>query len=246
MVNINLNVINSCVSTNEIAFNAALNGAKEGNSYLSYNQTKGRGRNSNEWISIKGNLFLSTIIRPNKKKSYWNQLSIIVGFSALEVFCELGVDKNIIEMKWPNDILVDKKKISGILLESSDNFIVAGIGANILKNPTKEKKWDTARLIDYINFTASIEDIGLKILDKVFNNYIVWENFGLKAFINKVNPFIKNINCMICVKLSSQSDYINGIFLGLGDDGGLKIKQNKEVLEFYSIDNFYFPERNSI
>jgi hypothetical protein len=51
---------------------------------------------------------------------------------------------------------------------------------------------------------------------------------------------------MICVKLSSQSDYINGIFLGLGDNGGLKIKQNEEVLEFFSIDNFYFPERNSI
>ena len=42
MVNINLNVMNSCASTNEIAFNAALNGANEGNSYLSYNQTKGR------------------------------------------------------------------------------------------------------------------------------------------------------------------------------------------------------------
>ena len=62
MININLNILNSCSSTNDIAFKAAQKGAKEGDSYLSYEQTKGRGRNNKLWISMKGNLFLSTII----------------------------------------------------------------------------------------------------------------------------------------------------------------------------------------
>jgi len=57
LLNINLNLLNVCTSTNDIAFNAALNGEVEGTSYLSHIQTKGRGRNQNKWTSTKGNLF---------------------------------------------------------------------------------------------------------------------------------------------------------------------------------------------
>ena len=110
MVNINLNILNSCSSTNDIAFKAAIKGAEEGNSYLAFLQTNGRGRNNNHWTSIKGNLFLSTIIKPKLNKSCWYQLSSIIGFSILDVLYELGINKDIIEFKWPNDVLVDKKK----------------------------------------------------------------------------------------------------------------------------------------
>jgi biotin-(acetyl-CoA carboxylase) ligase len=64
-----LNVLQTCSSTNDIAFKEAKNGAIEGSSYLSYIQTNGRGRNKNKWQSTKGNLFLSTILRPSKKKN---------------------------------------------------------------------------------------------------------------------------------------------------------------------------------
>ena len=136
MVNINLNILNSCSSTNDIAFKAAKEGAEEGNSYLAYLQTNGRGRNNNQWTSMKGNLFLSTIIKPKLNKSCWYQLSSIIGFSILDVLYELGINKDIIEFKWPNDVLVDKRKISGVLLESSHDFIIAGIGLNVLEVPT--------------------------------------------------------------------------------------------------------------
>jgi biotin-(acetyl-CoA carboxylase) ligase len=65
-----LNVLQTCSSTNDIAFKEAKNGAIEGSSYLSYMQTKGRGRNENKWQSTKGNLFLSTVLRPSKKKYF--------------------------------------------------------------------------------------------------------------------------------------------------------------------------------
>ena len=78
MVNINLNILNSCSSTNDIAFKAAKKGAKEGDSYLAYEQTKGRGRNNNLWNSMKGNLFLSTIIRSKSNKSCLSNLVILL------------------------------------------------------------------------------------------------------------------------------------------------------------------------
>jgi len=242
MVNINLNILNSCSSTNDIAFKAAQKGAKEGDSYLAYEQTKGRGRNNNLWISMKGNLFLSTIIKPKSNKSCWYQLSSIIGFSILDVLYELGVNKDIIEFKWPNDVLVDKRKISGVLLESSHDFIIAGIGLNVLEVPTLDEKWKTTKLNDYIDKKISLEGIGLKILNKIFVNYTLWAKNGFGIFYNKINPYIKNINECINFKISSKSKLIKGVFLGLGINGGLKIKNNNDIIEYFSIDNFSFPK----
>ncbi|MDB2479114.1 biotin--[acetyl-CoA-carboxylase] ligase, partial [Alphaproteobacteria bacterium] len=143
MVNINLKTLTTCSSTNDIALEGAKAGLDEGTSYLSYSQTKGRGRNDNKWTSLEGNLFLSTIIRPKQEKKYWQQLSLILGISIIELLVKFGINQKLIELKWPNDILVKNKKISGILLESSHDFIVAGIGLNVKKSPEIEDKWET-------------------------------------------------------------------------------------------------------
>ena len=244
MININLNILNSCSSTNDIAFKAAQQSGKEGDSYLSYEQTNGRGRNNNKWDSMKGNLFLSTIIKPKVNKSFWHQLSLIVGFSILDVLREIGIERDIIELKWPNDVLVDRRKISGVLLESSHDFIVVGIGLNILKAPTLETKWKTTKLNNYINQVISIKDIGLKILNKLFVNYTFWETHGFKFFYNKINPYINNINQSIIFKSDAKSHLIKGIFLGVGESGGLKIIKNNVIFEHISIHSFSFPGDN--
>ena len=246
MVNINLNILNSCSSTNDIAFKAATMGAEEGNSYLAYQQTNGRGRNNNQWTSMKGNLFLSTIIKPKLNKSCWYQLSSIIGFSILDVLYELGINKEIIEFKWPNDVLVDKKKISGVLLESSHDFIIAGIGLNVLEVPILDEKWKTTKLNDYIDKKISLERIGFKILNKIFINYTLWAKHGFDIFYNKINPYIKNINECISFKISSKSKLINGVFLGLGINGGLKIKNKNDIVEYFSIESFSFPKDDII
>jgi len=110
LVNINLKTLTTCSSTNDIALEGAKAGLEEGTSYLSYSQTKGRGRNDNKWTSLEGNLFLSTIIRPKQEKKYWQQLSLILGISIIELLVKFGINQQLIELKWPNDILVKNKK----------------------------------------------------------------------------------------------------------------------------------------
>ncbi|MDC1357262.1 biotin--[acetyl-CoA-carboxylase] ligase [Pseudomonadota bacterium] len=240
MVDINLNILNVCTSTNDVAFKAASSGTREGSSYLAHIQTKGRGRNQNKWTSIKGNLFLSTIIKPKVNKSFWHQLSVIVGFSIIQVLIDLGINSNLIELKWPNDVLVDKKKISGVLLETSKNFIIVGIGLNILKTPNIETKWSTTKLNEHIKVSYTTEEIGLKILTKVFNNYLSWEKFGFSYFKEDLNENINNINNKIIIKMNSKSNPLTGIFLGLGDNGGLKIKTKSKITEHFSLESFSF------
>ena len=240
MLNINLNILNVCTSTNDIAFNAALSGEVEGTSYLAHTQTEGRGRNQNKWTSSKGNLFLSTIIKPKSDKSLWHQLSVIVGFSIVQVLVDLGVNSNLIDLKWPNDVLVDKKKISGVLLESSDNFIIVGIGLNIFKTPILETKWATTKLNDHLKGSINIKNIGLKILNKVFYNYYSWEKFGFVFFKEDINKKMFNINKNIIINVNSKSNLLNGVFLGIGDSGGIKVKTNSKITEYLSVENFTF------
>ena len=246
MVNIKLNILNTCTSTNDIAFDAAKNDAEEGSSYLSYDQTNGRGRNNNKWGSLKGNLFLSTILIPKTIKSNWHQLSLLVGYSVLEFLYEMGINKDIIELKWPNDVLVNNKKISGVLLESSYNFIIVGIGLNVLKVPLLEPKWETTKLNDYIFKIISLEDIALKILKKIFLNYTLWESYGFSIFNDKINPYVRNINKLVTLKIPSKSSLIHGIYLGIGDNGGLKIMKDNKIFEYFLIDSFSFSEDNFI
>ena len=240
MLNINLNILDVCTSTNDIAFNAALNGEVEGTSYLAHTQTEGRGRNQNKWTSSKGNLFLSTIIKPKSDKSLWHQLSVIVGFSIVQVLVDLGVNSNLIDLKWPNDVLVDNKKISGVLLEASDNFVIVGIGLNILKTPILETKWATTKLNDYVKGSINIKNIGLKILNKVFYNYYSWEKFGFVFFKEDINKKMFNINKNIIINVNSKSNLLNGVFLGIGDSGGIKVKTNSKITEYLSVESFTF------
>ena len=239
MVNINLNTLISCSSTNDLAFQGALDGLDEGNSFLSYSQTKGRGRNDNKWTSLKGNLFLSTIIRPKIEKKNWQQLSLIVAFSVIEVLLKFGIKKNQIELKWPNDILVNNKKIAGILLESFHDFIIVGIGLNVKKTPVNEEKWETTKIDDYINLNFSLKEIALKILDQLFLNYQIWNEKKFIYFREKINTFLKYRTKVIVINLNSNKNNLSGILLGLGDTGAMMIESGSSVFEYNSIESYY-------
>ena len=239
MVNINLKTLVTCSSTNDLAFQGAQDGLEEGVSFLSYSQTKGRGRNNNKWTSLKGNLFLSTIIRPRDEKKNWQQLSLIVAFSVIEVLLKLGINQNQIELKWPNDILVDNKKIAGILLESSHDFIIAGIGLNVKNTPVNEEKWKTTKVYDYTNLNLSLKEIAYKILDRFFFNYQTWNEKKFIFFKEKINNFLKYRTKVIAINLSSNKNTLSGILVGLGDTGTMMIDSGSGVFEYNSVDSYY-------
>ncbi len=102
-------------------------------------QTHGRGRRGNVWASESGNLYLSFLLKDNMSRD--EQFNVLIK-SSLSVFRLLrnhGIESNI---KYPNDILVDQKKISGILIETSGydklDWIVVGIGINVNQKDYKE------------------------------------------------------------------------------------------------------------
>ena len=104
---------------------------------VSETQANGRGQYGRKWISSKGNLFVSFFNELNKSNLTINAITIINCLLVKKLLSKFTRKK--ILFKKPNDLIIDKKKISGILQEvifvKSKKFLITGIGINIIKNP---------------------------------------------------------------------------------------------------------------
>jgi BirA family biotin operon repressor/biotin-[acetyl-CoA-carboxylase] ligase len=122
-------------STNTTAMAAAAEGAPQGTVFLAEEQSAGRGRGSNTWESERSTgIYCSVILRPPMPPSDVLVLSLAAG---LAVHGAIRIDSRVSpDLKWPNDVLIDGKKVCGILTEMNSEvtqvrFIVVGIGINV-------------------------------------------------------------------------------------------------------------------
>ena len=106
-------------------------------------QSAGRGRFRRKWVSHHGNLYASFIYACEERDA---RLSYAVAVAVADTLFSFGVVSTI---KWPNDILVDDKKISGILIEYYGRFVIVGIGINIATNPTVNE-YITTKIQNYV------------------------------------------------------------------------------------------------
>ncbi len=125
-------------------------------------QSAGRGRYKRTWISHHGNLYVSFIYNCEERDA---RLSYAVGVAIAETLIAFGVAPTI---KWPNDILIDDKKVSGTLIEYSGRFVIVGIGINIKTNPTVKANYKTTKLDNYTNVTRD------ELLNKLMRNLDKW------------------------------------------------------------------------
>jgi len=123
-------------STNTAAMAAAAEGAPEGSVFLAEEQTAGRGRGAHSWHSARSTgIYCSVILRPQLPPSDVLVLSLAVGL-AVQAAIEQVDSRVQADLKWPNDLLLDGKKVCGILAEMNSEatrvrYIVVGIGLNV-------------------------------------------------------------------------------------------------------------------
>jgi BirA family biotin operon repressor/biotin-[acetyl-CoA-carboxylase] ligase len=124
-------------------------GAEEGTVVVSETQTSGRGRLKREWVSPFGGLWFSTILRPHLKPLDASKLTFAAGLAVAKTLHKL-YDLEV-STKWPNDILVNRKKVCGVLAEMSasgqnTNYVVLGVGvnANFEAKTLPKELWENA------------------------------------------------------------------------------------------------------
>ncbi len=141
----------SLPSTNTEALSQAKRGASEGLCVVAREQTAGKGRNGREWVSNKDSgLYLSALLRPDIPQEKIPLVTLAAAVAVHETLRELYDIRA--DIKWPNDLLKDNKKICGILCEAvktQDGMaVVIGIGINLLRADISDAIGDTATSVE--------------------------------------------------------------------------------------------------
>jgi len=176
-------------STNNEAKRLAREGAKEGTLVVADKQTSGKGRLGRVWTSPAGEgIWMSLILRPNILPSEASQLTLIAGVNMCDAIKKVtGLDAKI---KWPNDIVVNGKKVCGILTEMSAQvegieFVVIGIGVNVnMKEFPNELPYATSLAIEGMREFSRKKIIGV-FLESFEEDYYAYTKVPNLLFIKE-------------------------------------------------------------
>ena len=222
-------------STNDDAKESLKNSSHLLSAHFAEQQSAGRGRNNRKWISPFGqNIYLSLAWQSNLNFANIEGLSLAIGVEIAESL-ETHTDE-VIEIKWPNDLLVNKKKLGGILIETSSGKkdsleIIIGIGINVfMKNEDATKiNQDWTSLENYKNRSLDRNLIAANLLNNLVQLTRKFKIIGFdgykKAFENR-NALI-NKDCEVLA--NGKVDY-HGSVVGVNEKGELLLKRNNEIL----------------
>ena len=193
-------------------------------------QTGGRGRQGREWVSPRGNLYLSVLLRGPHAQPTWSPHRMALAL--IESLIELGADPRRVRIKWPNDLIVDQnQKLSGILCEKIGDHIVAGVGTNFVPFALPMDR-PTAVLGDVLLNGANgvtptrLREVLLKKLDL---------NLSLKELMARyeAHSLFKKGDAIDWRDEKSQLQQ-SGTYLGLGPHGEMQVQSDGKVISLYS------------
>jgi BirA family biotin operon repressor/biotin-[acetyl-CoA-carboxylase] ligase len=195
---------------------------KEGFIIVAEKQTNSYGRIKKTWSSNAGGLWFSILLKPSIRPDEASKLTLILSIALKRTLKEYKIDS---EIKWPNDVFVNGRKIAGILVEMSAeqdriNWIVAGIGINI-NNKLPEKfanisislKEVLGREVDRAEFLAEL----LAKVEDIYNDFC---NTGFEMFVKEYNWNIANKNEIVTID-DGYNNIVSGVNLGIDKDGRL-------------------------
>ncbi len=208
-------------STNTKAWELISENTPTGTVIITDNQTKGRGRQSHKWISIPGqSLTFSIILYPNAMPSQSNIYSLIAGLAITDCLNEYNIPA---QLKWPNDILINGKKVGGILCESKISggvirSMVIGIGLNVNENiselPEKLRKNATSLMIE------SGKQFQLETILALILNHLEHRIQNIDNTQSQLIDWEKRcVHLNQKVTFHSGNEIVNGVFEGLTAKG---------------------------
>ena len=193
-------------------------------------QAKGRGRRGNVWESSDGNLFFSIGITWEKGI---NEMPFLVSLSLIQAVLSLCPSlEGRIKLKWPNDVQIDNRKLSGILLEKAENnLLIIGIGVNIQSFPLTYQAISLKDVDIEINRTDF-----LKLFIKHFNVALLRDFPSIRE---EWLVHARGIGEEITVNFENSS--LTGIFKGLSEDGALELETETggQIKKIYAGEVFY-------
>jgi BirA family biotin operon repressor/biotin-[acetyl-CoA-carboxylase] ligase len=212
-------------STNADMLMLARSGAEEGLWLRAERQSSGRGRQGRVWTSPEGNLYASTLVRLRAIDPQAATLALVAAVALEEVVAAYLPSSPRLRgetvIKWPNDLLLNGEKLSGILLERANDAVVIGIGVNLAHHPENLERPATSLAAHGV--TPDPADF-LETLATAFERWLsIWRNEGLAPvrarWLDRAHP----IGTALTARLPDGSA-IDGLFAGLDSEGALILR----------------------
>ena len=231
-----LYVYREVTSTNTLARFLSMQDAENGTVIISEKQTKAKGRSGKSWESPLGGVWLSIILKPNADQSKFPLITLATGVAVAKTLEKIGIENP--EIKWPNDIMINGKKVCGILTEAVTTFntienviIGVGIDANIkLSQFPDELQNGTTTLKEELG-KESNENYLIKIFLEEFEK--ISDIFNEEEYEEILKEWRKrsySIGKIVEVR-KPFNKYFDAYVVGISNDGALIVEKIDGTLE---------------
>ena len=217
MIDWRVRVLPATASTNDDVKQAAEWGEAEGLVIQALSQTAGRGRHGRLWQSPAGNLYCSALLRPPRLEAVAGFYSFAAALALADTVAHFA-PQAAVSLKWPNDVLANGNKISGILLERAGDALVIGMGLNVAQQP-EESAYPATSLL------ALGTEVELKeTLNRLLERLAYWDVLLRRDGFDPIRAawLARAVTGALTVKLPAGA--ISGDFAGLTDPGHLRLR----------------------
>jgi BirA family biotin operon repressor/biotin-[acetyl-CoA-carboxylase] ligase len=192
-------------------------------------QEKAKGKGDRKWETYRGNLYFSMLLKTKNKTKDYSQLSFLSSVAIRESVIQLANKDIDIQCKWPNDVLINKKKFCGILLEfdMQKQELIIGIGVNIKYFPYNTLYQATSIHNEELKNIAPL-NLTKQFLFNFSNLYKIWNTEGFEKI---KNLWLKNTyKFKEKIKVNCGNKKYTGIFKDLDKDGTLILEPKDDKI----------------
>ncbi|MEK6645183.1 MAG: biotin--[acetyl-CoA-carboxylase] ligase [Candidatus Firestonebacteria bacterium] len=225
-------------STNSIAWDIALNNKNcEGTVVIANTQKSGKGRGKNIWFSPPcTGLWMSVLLQPKLNPIHASKFTMLASLAVADALRNVANVTPV--LKWPNDVLINSKKISGILTEMKNetdiiNFLVIGIGVNvnIVEFPSELRNTATSLMIE-TNKEISRDELLQHLLIEMDKLYLSFQSDGFLPIRDKWQEYSDIDGKFVKIKNfpgNGNSEIFQGQAIGIDEDGLLIVRTDTGI-----------------
>ncbi len=193
----------------------------EGDWLVAGRQTAGRGRQGRDWFDGAGNFMGSTVVRLNLHDPPAPTLALLAGLALYDTVAGLLADPAPLALKWPNDLLVGRAKLAGILLEREGEAIIVGIGVNLTRAPSVEGRETIA--LTALGPAPPRETFAGALAGAFDRELERWRAVGIEPLLRRWQAAAHPPGTPLTVH-EPDGTVASGTFAGLGRDGTLQLR----------------------
>ena len=224
------------MSTNTVAKFLSENDVNNGTVIISEKQSGAKGRLGKSWESPLGGIWLSLVVKPNVDHSKIPMITLATGVAVVKTLERIGIENA--EIKWPNDVMINDKKVCGILTEAITKFnsiesviIGVGIDANFDVNILSEELQEGTTTLDIeLGHRVNENEIIRFFLEEFERIGILFEEGGFERILKEWRKYSYSIGKIVEVREPFSKSY-DGYVLGISREGALVVEKIDGTLE---------------